>query len=369
VALTQVPWEALEERTCEVAPFTASEILQTHSQLSGLIAGFALAGFILLLNRGLAVSNIQDTEVERRRALSNANAALLLALSAIAGLVAAFLYSSISGFHCLQNHAQYPYASTLLTISAVLLVAGVSVAAASQRELGHTANALRTVLLIGGVVLAGRVGSDLVEAHQFSHNAERFIDRVGELPPPPLPAGVDAPPAGSTAFLDEQLGSYAEDQWPESDPDEWPMLLATDLFDGDAPARLVRSLVVVSVLGTAAALAISWAMNRTGRPGPQPDREEERQEARKAELARVERVGQAWRLGLIGAVTCGSFLVVVTFITGVAAYGDRLAVPPWWHWTLLFAAILAVLVLAIQPPRLSDERPLLRVRREGRRRT
>jgi hypothetical protein len=369
VTLTQVPGGGLEERTCGVAPFNAAEILQTHSQLSGLIAGFALAGFILLLNRGLAASTIEDIEVERRRAISNANAALLLALSAIVGLVAAFLFSSISGFHCLQNPVQYPYASSLLTISAVLLVAGVSVAAASQRELGHTANALRTVLLIGGVVLAGRVGSDLVDAHQFAYNAEHFIDRVAELPTPPLPAGVDAPPAGSTVFLDQQLAAYAEDQWPESDPDEWPMLLATDLFVGGAPSRLVGSLVVVSVLGTAVALAISWAMNRTGRPGPQPDNDEERPEAHKAELARVERVGQAWRLGLIGAVTCGSFLVVVTFITGVAAYGDRLEVPPWWHWTLLFAAILAVLVLAIQPPRRSDERPLLRVRREGRRHT
>jgi hypothetical protein len=251
----------------------------------------------------------------------------------------------------------------------VLLVAGVGVAAASQRELGHTARALRTVLLIGGIVLAGRVGSDLVEAHQFAHSAEQFTDRVGELPAPPLPAGVDAPPAGSTAFLDQQLGAYAEDQWPDSDPDQWPMLLATDLFEGDAPARLVRSLVVVSVLGTAAALAIWWAMNRTGRPGPQPDKEEERVEAQRTELARVERIGQAWRLGLIGAVTGGSLVVVVAFVTGVAAYGDRLEVPPWWHWTLLFAAILAVLVLAIQPPRRSDERPLLRVRREGRRRT
>jgi hypothetical protein len=52
----------------------------------------------------------------------------------------------------------------------------------------------------------------------------------------------------------------------------------------------------------------------------------------------------------------------------VAAYGDRLEVPPWWHWTLLFAAILAVLVLAVQPPRRSDERPLLRVMRGVRRR-
>jgi hypothetical protein len=369
VTLTQVPGAGLEERTCGVAPFNASEILQTHAQLSGLIAGFALAGFILLLNRGLAASTIEeDTEAERRRALSNANAALLLAMSAIVGLVAAFLFSSISGFHCLQNPAQYPYASSLLTISAVLLVAGVSVAAASQRELGHTANLLRTVLLLGGVVLAGRVGSDLVDAHQFAHNAEQFIDRVGELPTPPLPASVDAPPAGSTVFLDQQLAAYAEDQWPESDPDEWPMLLATDLFEGGAPARLVESLVVVSVLGTAVALVIYWAMNRTGRPDPQPGKEE-RPEAHEADLARVERLGRAWRLGLIGAVTCGSFLIVVTFITGVAAYGDRLEVPPWWHWTLLFAAILAVLVLAIQSPRRSDERPLLRARRKGRRRT
>jgi hypothetical protein len=61
-------------------------------------------------------------------------------------------------------------------------------------------------------------------------------------------------------------------------------------------------------------------------------------------------------------------LVVITFITGVAAYGDRLEVPPWWHWTLLFAAILAVLVLAVQPPRRSDERPLLRAMRGVRRR-
>ena len=39
--------------------------------------------------------------------------------------------------------------------------------------------------------------------------------------------------------------------------------------------------------------------------------------------------------------------------------GQRLVIPPWWHWALLFTTTLAVLVLAVQPPLVAGQRSVI----------
>ena len=122
----------MEEQVCQAAPFTAKTILPTHSQLIAVIAGFALAAFILLLDKDADAG-------ERSR--GNVVGALLLGLASVIGLTGAFLFSSVSGDHCMNSILQYDTATAIMAITALLMVAGISVAAAGRRQLSETASA------------------------------------------------------------------------------------------------------------------------------------------------------------------------------------------------------------------------------------
>ncbi|MEJ7584863.1 MAG: hypothetical protein WKF43_12465 [Acidimicrobiales bacterium] len=39
--------------------------------------------------------------------------------------------------------------------------------------------------------------------------------------------------------------------------------------------------------------------------------------------------------------------------------GERLVIPPWWRWTLSYAATVAVLLLAVQPPLVAGQRSVV----------
>ena len=190
------PWVGLETSTCNAAPLNTSKVLTSHSALSTYIAGFALAGFILLLSRN-------DDGISEHKRRAHANASLLLALAAIAGLVCAFLFSSLNAFHCLSVQSSSVYASLLLIIGAMLLVAGISVVAAAEPSIGNTATILRVILFLGGLIMASRLFFDFQNADRTTQSYRHLVAALNTTDGSTKPA-LDP---GSTTSLDRQLGS------------------------------------------------------------------------------------------------------------------------------------------------------------------
>src|SRR6478609_4488903 len=161
----------MEEQVCQAAPFTAKTILPTHSQLIAVIAGFALAAFILLLDK--------DAEADAgERSRGNVVGALLLGLASVIGLTGAFLFSSVSGDHCMNSVLQYDTATAIMAITALLMVAGISVAAAGRRQLAETASALRVVLVVAALIMSFRFFNDYIRSDSVSREYTTFLEQV-----------------------------------------------------------------------------------------------------------------------------------------------------------------------------------------------
>ncbi|MEJ7584864.1 MAG: hypothetical protein WKF43_12470 [Acidimicrobiales bacterium] len=142
----------------------------------------------------------------------------------------------------------------------MLLVAGISVVAAAEPSIGKTATTLRLLLLVGSVLMAGRLFLDFQNAERSAESHRHILSELNS------DAGITRPPldGGSTTSLDRQLGTYAAATWPGRDPAEWPSLLASDLFERTPPTGLTISLLVVSVAAVAAALATWHHMSPAG---------------------------------------------------------------------------------------------------------
>ena len=225
----------MEEQVCQAAPFTAKTILPTHSQLIAVIAGFALAAFILLLDKDADAG-------ERSR--GNVVGALLLGLASVIGLTGAFLFSSVSGDHCMNSILQYDTATAIMAITALLMVAGISVAAAGRRQLSETASALRVVLVVAAIIMCFRFFNDYVRSESVSREYARFIEQVGPDRTPHLPTDRQVRP-GSVATLDRQLTMYAENRWPGRD-DEWPGLLAEQFYRSPTSSGMLAAMWLVA---------------------------------------------------------------------------------------------------------------------------
>jgi hypothetical protein len=349
-------WLGLEERVCAAAPFSTKEILPNHGSLTVVIAGFGLAGFVLLLDRGH-----EPVQGERRR--GHTIGALLLALSAIVGLVAGYMFSSITGDHCMSTAQQFDYPSALLVISALLLVSGISVAAASQPLLHQTAAALRFVLILTGVLVCVRLFVDYERAAAVSQRYGEFSEVVGELKAPSY-GSRQALDAGSTATLDQQLYEFAKHRWGPSpdgrypaDEDEYPGLLA-DYFYDNAPSPMTR--VSLSITGGIAALGAVWIRWRmrdvVGRRFP----EESDPNYKHSPEAAKDKPMESWWKRWTSATTVGATVAVVGLFSWLAGTGDELARAPSAVWVILFAIVVAVTAFVVQPPLVGDQEPIWR---------
>jgi hypothetical protein len=316
----------LQQQVCEAAPFDARAMMPNQLQLSAFIAGFALAAFVLLLDRG-------GDKVDDERAQGHAIGALLLALAAIVGLVASFMFSSVTGEPCLNSRLQFDFPTMLMAVAALMMVSGISVAAASQARLGATANALRLCLVVGGIMICARFFGDYVASDAASRRYDAFLERVEQLAP-------DDMDPGRTATMDAQLALYAEDRWPGRE-EEWPGLLAEDLMSGPSSTGLVVALGIVAGIAATAALAFrlsTAAAAHTGDPRTVADAEER------------------WRRWVSRLTVVGVGIVVALF-SNIAATGDLIRRPPWVG-VLLFGAVAMIFGLVIQPPLVAGQSSL-----------
>jgi predicted Abi (CAAX) family protease len=99
-------------------PYDASAIAANHSSITGLIAGFALAGLFLLVEQ--VGSSSGKVRVQYLRAM------LLLFITSVTATLAAFLYSSIVGIPELRAYFTFVMTSSIFAISAIVLLLGIT---------------------------------------------------------------------------------------------------------------------------------------------------------------------------------------------------------------------------------------------------
>lgn len=348
LAQAEPPWVGLEERVCSAAPYDTSSILSNHAVVAAVIAGFGLAGYILLLDRGH-----EPIDEERRR--GHTNGSLLFALAAIIGLTAAFLFSALTGDHCLNAQIQFDYPAVLLATAALLLVSGISVVATSHPRLGDTATTLRVVLALTGVLICLRLAYDYEYSDQIARSYERFLDRTDELvADSPEDANRDIS-VGSTATIDYQLGLYAEDNWPGRSA-EWPGLLGGDLFHTQPPATIKWGLLVTASIAIGGAFYVRARMKPVVARGFSSDGTTSHLTSQGTnELSPAAVAEAAWRRW-VGRITVFGAVVIVGLLGVSGGNGDTLMHSPWEHRVTLFAVFTAVVALLIQPPRAGDQR-------------
>ncbi len=101
-----------------ILPYNANEIAATHSAITGLIAGFALTGMFLLVER--VGSSEQKISEQYLRAM------LLLFIASLVATLAAFLYSSIVGIPADRAYFNFVMAGSMFAISSIVLLLGIT---------------------------------------------------------------------------------------------------------------------------------------------------------------------------------------------------------------------------------------------------
>jgi hypothetical protein len=293
-------------------------------------------------------------EGERRR--GHAISALLLALSAIVGLVAAYMFSATTGDHCLNTAVSFDFPSALLAIAALLMVSGISVAAASQPQLGQTAAALRLVLVLAAILVCVRLYFDYERATAISHRYGDFVEAVKTMPAWTDTASADdGLAAGATAALDQQLDAFARTRWEDAVRAERPALLANYLFGAQASDSTRYGMQIVAAGAIALAAFVGWNMRKIVGHGFPGEAEVERAFA---EPSPWELAEEAWWRRWTSWVTVGTIVLVAGAFSSVANTGDELASPPAWLWVGLFALVTSVAAFVAQPPRVGLQRPV-----------
>lgn len=318
--------DPLEEQVCAAAPWDAKAILPYHSSLAALIAGFALTAFILLLDRGHDhTSDESDHDSERRRV--QANASLLLILAATTGIVAAYLFSSFAGDHCMNAQVQFQYPSTLLVISATLMVSGIGVAASSVKTSGHVPGTVRAMVFIAGSLMLIRIAVDM----DYIARAIHALRDLGVAEP--LDGARDGSPSYSER-LERIAGGV--DLRPASP--STPARLAERIFMSEAETGFRRSAIYV---GAFAVVLACWTWWRLLPTVPRP------QEQRWDHATALRREGQ-WRAHMtITTVVVSAVLVLMASMQGL---GETLVLPANYHWVVALVCAVLVMVPALQPP-------------------
>lgn len=99
-------------------PFDATVIASSHSSLTGLMAGFALAALFLLIER----TGFKDTLLQKRLS----RAMLLLFIASIVGTLSSFLYSSMVGIEKTQAYIAFVTTAPAFAITVFVLLAGIN---------------------------------------------------------------------------------------------------------------------------------------------------------------------------------------------------------------------------------------------------
>ena len=99
-------------------PFDANTIASTHSSLTGLLAGFALAALFLLIEYSGLDKSLLQRELSR--------AMLLLFIASVIGTLSSFLYSSIVGLTQVRAYFDFIVSAPVFAITTLLLLAGVN---------------------------------------------------------------------------------------------------------------------------------------------------------------------------------------------------------------------------------------------------
>jgi hypothetical protein len=99
-------------------PFDPIAISESHSALTGVLAGFALAAIFLLIERANDAKNDQKQQYLR--------AMLLLFVAFITGTLSSYLYSSITGDPPIRGFHLFKFASAVFVICAIVLLVGIN---------------------------------------------------------------------------------------------------------------------------------------------------------------------------------------------------------------------------------------------------
>ena len=99
-------------------PFDAIAISGSHSALTGVLAGFALAALFLLIER------VNDAKNEQKQ--QYLNAMLLLFVAFLTGALSSYLYSSLTGDPPIRAFHLFKFGSTVFVISAIVLLVGIN---------------------------------------------------------------------------------------------------------------------------------------------------------------------------------------------------------------------------------------------------
>lgn len=233
----------LENAACDAMPYRAADILPNHASLAGIIAGFAIAGFVLYI----APIHPKD---RKSYGEGHATAAMLFALAGIVGLIAAYMFSSVSGDHCLLANVEIPYPSVLLVLAGLLMVAAITAAtSAAGEDLRQTSVAARLFTYGLGGLLMVRLAFDI----GYSASLARGLRAAGIT---------------SLVGMEDKLAGIADDE-PESDPGG---VIARRILEGDVgPGNRAVIIAVVALAGVATVFGVAWRRRRPdswiGSPG------------------------------------------------------------------------------------------------------
>lgn len=136
-------------------PVDAYEIARTHSALTAVLAGFALAGLFLLVER---VNEAEENEVRSQYR----HAMLLLFGAFLTGVIASFLYSSLAGDeeHPVRAYLLWHFPSAIFAIHATILLTGINFVF-SAFGVGEVLKLSRHLSYIVGVFIVFIIWNDL----------------------------------------------------------------------------------------------------------------------------------------------------------------------------------------------------------------
>lgn len=179
--------QGVEDAVCGRFPYVALEVFPSYVTFSGIIAGFGVAGFLLMLER--VIVNETPTELAQfRRQERFSSAAFLFAVSAINSLIACYMFSAASGDSCLLAQVEFGYPGVVLAVGGVTMVAaiGTSMSAVEAFPLPASFVQLFVGILATLVVLRLAVdldhsaavaeGLDLLEVEELSEVDARFTE-------------------------------------------------------------------------------------------------------------------------------------------------------------------------------------------------
>lgn len=154
-------------------PVGVSELTASHSGLTAVLAGFALAGLFLLMERRQDSDSLQE--------LHN-RSMMFLFLAFIIGSLSSFLYSSMSGFNFAPEFSYYifQFPSALFAVTAGILLSGISLMFSTLRmgsveKPSHVITLLVVIFAIFTIWQDVSYASDYYKLHSLRHIALSVI--------------------------------------------------------------------------------------------------------------------------------------------------------------------------------------------------